>query len=172
MKRIFTVIGILWIFLMVNLTSGCNNAKALTTIRDADNLAAEMLVYIHAIAKANNDAFEKKDIPLALHHATNEAASKALDAVNIFVKAIATAKAAVTAGSSPTGQLDLLKALFNKDTVTAVLALISAISVNAIPAALQVSLGGWAAALQGAISVFRMLFAQMDVLVQEESHAA
>lgn len=141
------------------LSVGCDKRKALATVRQADELAAKLVVYGRNIAKANNDSFEAKNISLALHHAVNEGADKYLTGVDKLLDGIKAAKAAVATGADPNGQVDILEAIFNTQVRDAGLALVASF-VN-IPQELRDKIGGWAAAIELAFITFRGLFADV-----------
>jgi hypothetical protein len=65
--------------------TGCNKAKALQTVRQADELSAKLLIYGRNIALANNESFQKGNIPAAVHLATNKAADAYLKGVDVFL---------------------------------------------------------------------------------------
>ena len=168
MKKFFTSLLIL-----ASLTfgmTGCGKAKALATVRQADELAAKLLIYGRNIARANNESFRQGNIPANVHLATNMAVDGYLKGVDVFLAGIATAKKAIEAGENATGQIDILQALFDREVVNAAAALASL--VTTLPPGLADTIGGWTAAIQLAISSFRGLFADARRSLQEvNAHA-
>jgi hypothetical protein len=167
MKKFLTSILLIFAIVFAGLSFGCDHAKAIKTVRSAENKAAESLIYIHNIAKANNDAFEAGDISTVVHKPVNDAAGKALQAVNAFIRATEAAKAAVAAGADPNGQVDILKALFNNETARAVLSLVGLVAT--VPASLAVKIGSWVAGLKAVVLAFTVLFAQIDQEVKNHA---
>lgn len=163
--RLITTFLLAMVVLLTTLTAGCSKDKAMATIRDADNDAAKALIYIGQIAKANNDAFEARNIDKVVHQGVNLAAEKALNGTNAFIRAINAAKAAVLAGADPAGQVSLLKALFNAQVAGAVTGLLG--QVTTLPPGLADKLAGWVAALQLVIDSITGLFAQADMMLRE-----
>jgi len=146
--------------------TGCDKAKALTTVRQADELSAKLLIYGRNIALANNESFARGNIPAAVHLTTNKAVDTYLKGVDAFLAGIVAAKKAIAAGSNASGQVDILKALFDREVVAAALALVN--SVTALPPGLAGQIGGWLAAIQLAISSFRVLFADAQISLNTE----
>lgn len=146
-------------------TTGCNKEKALKSVRQADELAAKLLIYGRNIAKANNDSFEAGNIPATAHLTTNRVAEGYLKGVNIFLAGIATAKRAIEAGGDATNQLDILEAIFEREVVSAATALSSLVAT--LPPGLADRIGGWAAAIQLALFSFRALIADARTNLQE-----
>jgi hypothetical protein len=145
--------------------TGCNKTKALTSVRKADELAAKLLIYGRNIAQANNESFRQGNIPEPVHKATNEAVKHYLDGVDVFIQAINSAKTTITNGGDAPSQLDILEEIFNQNVVGAGLAIANL--VTTIPAALADKIGGWAAAIQLAITSFRALIAETRVALTE-----
>lgn len=159
----------LLIIFSVMFNMGCGKAKALATVRQADELSAKLLIYGRNIAKANNDSFAAGNIPASVHLATNKAADVYLKGVDVFLEAIKTAKKAIEAGEKPDGQIDILQAVFNQQVVAAAAALAS--MVTTLPAGLADKIGGWVAAIDLAIISFRGLFASVRMELQEANNA-
>jgi hypothetical protein len=159
MKKLLTrlITGLLVISIGA-VTFGCDKKKALATVRDADELAAKLLIYGRNIARANNDSFRAGNIPADVHLATNKAAEKYLQGLDIFLDAIATAKKVVAEGGTP--KIDVLEAVFNQHVIAFATELIN--RVVTIPDA-----QGWSAALSLAISSFRALFAGVRMEVND-----
>lgn len=149
--------------------TACNKEKAMKTVRQADELAAKMLVYGRNIAKANNDSFAAGNIAPAVHLKTNEAIHVYAKALDAFVVAIEGAKRAIAAGEKPSGQVDILKALFDQSVVQSAFAMISAMTV--LPDGVQDKVSGWIAAVQLAIASFRGLFAELENNLNQEVNA-
>jgi len=169
MKKFLTSMLLIFAIVFAGLSFGCDHAKAIKTVRTAQNKAAETLGYIKNIAKANNDAFEAGDISTSIHKPVNDAAAKALQAVNAFIVAVNAAKAAVAGGADPNGQVDLLKTLFNQQTAKAVLSLVALVAT--VPAGLAAKIGSWVISLQAAIEAFRVLFAELQREVNSNATA-
>lgn len=167
MKKFFA--SILIIFAVVFNMTGCGKAKALATVRQADELSAKLLIYGRNIAKANNDSFQAGNIPASVHLATNKAADVYLKGVDVFLEAIKTAKKAIEAGEKPDGQIDILQAVFNQQVVAAATALAN--MVVTLPAGLADKIGGWVAAIDLAIISFRGLFASVRLELKEAANA-
>lgn len=165
MKRFITALGLL--ACLIFSATGCNKAKALRTVRQADELSAKLLIYGRNIAKANNDSFAAGNIPAQVHLKTNDGAAVYLKGVDIFLAAVVTAKKAVAAGSNAAGQVNILKAVFEQEVVNAALALVSLVAT--LPPGLGDRIGGWAAAIQLAIASFRGLFAQFENSLNQEA---
>lgn len=139
------------------LTFGCDKKKALKTVRDCDELAAKLLIYGRNIARANNDSFRAGNISAEVHLATNKAAEKYLQGLDVFLDGIAVAKRTIAQGGTP--NIDVLETIFNQHVVQFAMDLIS--KVVTLPGAAQ----GWAAALSLALSSFRALFAGVKMEV-------
>lgn len=137
--------------------TGCNKEKALKTVRDSEELAAKLLIYGRNIARANNQSFDKGNIPANVHLATNTALDKYLKGVDAFIAGIETAKKAIAAGEKPDGQIDILQAVFDTQVVASATALIGMVAT--LPPELADKIGGWVAAIQLALSSFKALFA-------------
>lgn len=163
-KKSLVVMFLVWTLLI----TGCDKTKALTTVRQADELSAKMLIYGRNIAKANNDSFEAGNLPgpagSALHLSTTIAVDKYLQGVDVFIKGIDAAKKAILTGAEPGGQVNLLKALFDREVVQAALAMVS--MVTTLPPGLADRIGGWMAAVQLAILSFKGLFADAQMNLQ------
>lgn len=166
MKKFIASIFI--IFAVVFNMTGCGKAKALATVRQADELSAKLLIYGRNIAKANNDSFAAGNSPSAVHLATNKAADVYLKGVDVFLEAIKTAKKAIAAGEKPDGQIDILKAVFDREVVAAALALTNL--VTTLPAGLADKIGGWVAAIDLAIISFRGLFVSVRLELREAAN--
>jgi hypothetical protein len=150
--------------------TGCNKAKALQTVRQADELSAKLLIYGRNIALANNESFQKGNIPAAVHLATNKAADAYLKGVDVFLAGIVTAKKAIAAGASPDGQINILQALFDREVVQSAVALANI--VTTLPPELANRIGGWVAAIQLGVSSFRALFADAHTALNSEVNHA
>jgi hypothetical protein len=150
--------------------TGCNKAKALQTVRQADELSASLLIYGRNIALANNESFQRGNIPAAIHLTTNKAADVYLKGVDVFLAGIVTAKKAIAAGANPDGQINILQALFDREVVQAAVALTS--MVTTLPPELAGRISGWIAAIQLAISSFRALFADVHTALNSEVNYA
>lgn len=161
MKKLLTQFIAIFVIIFSMLTMGCDKRKALATVRQADELAAKLLIYGRNIAKANNDSFAAGKISLAVHHGVNEAADKYLKGVDIFLEGIQTAKAAIAAGADSNGQIDILEVVFNQNVRDTGLAFIS-LFVN-IPQELRDKIGVWATAIELAFTTFRGLFADIRI---------
>jgi hypothetical protein len=152
-----------------SLSFSCTSDKALKTIREADNKLAQLLIYVRNIAKANNDAFAKGDIPSAVHKPLNDGAAAALKGLQAVAKAIADAKAAVKGGASASGQLDIIKTIFSTSAEKAVLDLIAL--ATAVPAGLASQITGYTSLLQTGIAVFKAFFAEFEQEVNNNATA-
>lgn len=160
MKNLFTRFVLVFVVVFSLLANvGCDKKKALTTVRQADEIAAQLLLYGRNIARANNDSFAARNISSEVHLRTNQGAELYLKGVDIFITAIDAAKAAIKAGANPNGQIDILQAVFNKDVVAAGLALADLIAD--VPPALKDKIGGWASAIRLAVTTFQILFAEI-----------
>lgn len=154
---------------MVLTNAACNKEKAMKTVRQAEELAAKMLVYGRNTAKANNDSFAAGNISPAVHLKTTEAISVYAKALDSFIAGIDGAKKAIAAGADANGQVDILKALFDQQVVQAAFKMIDAVTV--LPPDVADKVGGWVAAIQLAISSFRGLFAELDRSLNQEVDA-
>ena len=170
MKYLHRFVAVLVIASFALGVAGCNKDKALKTVRQADELAAKLLIYGRNIAKANNESFDKGNIPASVHLATNTAVDHYLKGLDVFIAGIATAKKAIEAGENSQGQIDILQAVFDAQVAAAATALVNI--VTTLPPEVADKIQGWVAAIQLAILSFRALFAEVRInLKAEVTHA-
>lgn len=153
------------VLILTSLTTGCNKDKAMQTVRDAKNKAAKALIYIANIGEANNASFQAGNIPKSIHKAVNDAVDKALKGVNVFVDGIDAAEAAINAGADPSGQVNILKALFDQQVVHTSLDLLDLVAQ--VPPALKDKISGWVAAIQLLIDSISGLFSDAGVIIRD-----
>jgi hypothetical protein len=158
--KFLTSILLTFAIIFSSLSFSCQSTKAVATVRKADDKLAELLIYVRNIAKANNDAFAKGDIPSAVHKPLNDAAGKALLGLQAVAKAIADAKAAIKGGADANGQLSIIQTIFSTSAEKAVLDLISI--ATAVPSELAGQIGSYVSLLQTGISVFKAFFAEFQ----------
>jgi len=158
--KFLTSVLLTFAIVFCSLSFSCQSDKALSTVRKADDKLAELLIYVRNIAKANNDAFAKGDIPSAVHKPLNDGAATALRGLQAVAKAIADAKAAIKGGASATGQLDIIKTIFSTNAEKAVMDLIAL--ATTVPAGLASQISSYTSLLQTGIAVFKAFFAEFQ----------